>query len=63
MNKIHATSEISQHLLDMKPNSEYGYLVSAQVMRVMGYDESAKQLVLETMGEKYKTGCGEATHF
>ena len=56
MNKIHATSEISQHLLDLDPNSEYGYIVSAQVMRVMGYDESAKQLILETMSEKYKTG-------
>ncbi len=56
MNKIHATSEISQHLLDLNPNSEYGYIVSAEVMRVMGYDESAKQLVLETMDDKYKTG-------
>ena len=53
MGKIHATSEISQHLLDLDPDSEFGYLVSAQVMEIMGYDESAKQLILEAMTQKF----------
>ena len=54
MSKIHATSELAQHIINLDPKSELGYIVSAQVMQIMGYDQSAKQFVFESKDSKFK---------
>jgi len=40
-------SELSQQAIELAPNKEYGYLVAAQVLDLMGYKEDATEMLSE----------------
>lgn len=40
-------SDMSQQAIELSPNQEWGYLVAAQVMDLMGYKDDAKELLMD----------------
>lgn len=52
MGKLRKSSELAQQAIDLDERSEYGYLISAAILDMMGYSDNASQMVNPAVNTK-----------
>ncbi|MFW7377906.1 MAG: tetratricopeptide repeat protein [Oligoflexus sp.] len=54
MAKLRKSSELAQQAIDLNEDSEYGYLVSAAILDMMGYSDNAAKMIDPAINTKIK---------
>ena len=52
MGKLRKSSELAQQAIDLNDSSEFGYLISAAILDMMGYSDNASQMVNPVINTK-----------